>query len=50
MGLVRLRRLRVLGGVLDLEVRAQDGRMNVDVRGEQVPQVVVERGEVGITL
>jgi glycogen debranching enzyme len=50
MGLVRLRRLRVLGGVLDLEVRALDGRIHVDVRGEQVPQVVVERGEVGITL
>jgi glycogen debranching enzyme len=50
VALVRLRGLRVLGGCLDLEVRAQNGRLHVEVRGESAPPVLVEGGEVGVTL
>jgi glycogen debranching enzyme len=50
VGLVRVRRLRVLGGCVNLEVCERDGRIHVEVQGKQVPQVLLERGEVGITL
>jgi glycogen debranching enzyme len=45
---VRLRGLRVLGSSLDLEVRARDGRVHVEVEGDRAPQVVMRGGEVAV--
>ena len=48
IALVRLRRLEVLGGRVDLHIRAQQGRIYIEVEGDSAPQVLVERGQVGI--
>ncbi len=50
VGMLRVRRLRVLGTELDLELRTHQGRLHVEVAGTGAPQVLVERGEVGIML
>jgi hypothetical protein len=47
---LRLRNLRVLGGTLDLDVRAHEGRVHVAVQGQSAPQVLVHRGEVAVTV
>ncbi len=47
---VRLRGLRVLGTSLDLEIRARDGRVHVEVEGDHAPQVLVQRGEVAVSV
>jgi len=50
MALVRLRRLDVLGSRLALTIRAQQGRVYVEVEGAGAPQVLVEHGRVGVAL
>jgi glycogen debranching enzyme len=47
---VELRRLHVLGGCVDLAVRARDGRVYVEVQGASAPQVLVQGGAVAIDL
>ncbi|HLH25035.1 MAG TPA: glycogen debranching N-terminal domain-containing protein [Chloroflexota bacterium] len=47
---VRLRGLRVLGSSLDLEVRGHDGRVHVEVHSDNAPQVLVQRGEVAVSV
>jgi glycogen debranching enzyme len=47
---VRLHGLRALGSRLDLEIRARDGRVHVEVQGADAPQVLVQHGEVAVSV
>jgi glycogen debranching enzyme len=47
---VALRRLAVLGGRLDLDCESEDGRVHVGVQGGRAPRVLVEGGDVAVSV